>query len=140
MSKLKGKVKAGGRARRDEGKERKWRTLLERQRRCGESVRAFCRKRQLRESSFYRWRREIGLRDREVASKQKKETSPPVLASVVFVDEPRGDFGEPREAFTNSPSPSIEIVLGGGTTVRVPQHSTREQLDMVLSVLEQTRC
>lgn len=134
MSKSKGT--AGGRSRRDEGKERKWRTLLERQRRSGESVRAFCRKRQLRESSFYRWRREIGLRDREAGSKQTS----PVLAPVVFVDEPRGEFGESRDASTDRTAASIEIVFDGGMMVRVPPHSTREQLDMVLSVLEQTRC
>lgn len=127
MSKSKGK--AGGRSRRDGGKEREWRALLERQRRSGESVRAFCRSRRLRETSFYYWRREIELRDREAGSKQ----TPPVLAPVVFVDEP-------RDASTDRTVASIEIVLGDGMMVRVSPHSTREQLDMVLSVLEQARC
>ena len=133
MSKSKGKGKVCGRSRRDEGKEREWRGLIGEQRRGEDSVRAFCRKRQLRETSFYRWRREIGLRNREAASKQQKNNSLPVLAPVVFVDEP-------REVFTNSPSPSIEIVLGDGMMVRVPPRSTREQLNMVLSVLEQRPC
>ena len=137
MLKSKDTGKVRGRSRRNVGKEREWRALLGEQRGSGESVRAFCRQRQLRETSFYRWRREIALRDREAAGKQQKKTSPPILAPVVFVDEP-------REAFSNSSSPSIEIVLGGvfngGATVRVPPHSTREQLDMVLAVLEQRLC
>ena len=129
MSKSKGKGKVGVRTRRDGGKERKWRRIIDEQRRGGESVRAFCRSRRLHEASFYYWRREIGLRDREAGSKQAS----PVLAPVVFVDEA-------LDASTVGAAASIEIVLGGGTTVRVPSHSTREQLDMVLSVLEQARC
>jgi len=136
MSKLKGTGKSGGQSRRDEGKEREWREIIDGQRGSGESVRAFCRGRGVRESSFYRWRREIGLRDREAGSKQTS----PVLAPVVFVDEPRGEFGESRDASTDRTAASIEIVFDGGMMVRVPPHSTREQLDMVLSVLEQTRC
>jgi len=100
-------------------------------------VRAFCRKRQLRETSFYRWRREVELRDCEAVKKRK---TTPVLASVVFVEEPCGGSAKSREIFMGETSPSIEIVLGDGITVRVLPHSTREQLDMVLSVLEQRQC
>ena len=126
----KGKVKEGGRSRRDEGKEREWREIIDAQRRCGESVRAFCRDRGLYEASFYRWRREIRLRDRKVAGQDVTH----VLAPVVLIDEPCS------VATQGSPSASIEIVLGGGTMVRIPPDSTREQLDMVLSVLGQARC
>ena len=136
-SKGKGKVKTDGRARRDGGKEREWRGLIERQRRSGESVRAFCRSKRLHEASFYYWRREIGLRDREAASSRK---TPPVLAPVVFVDEPRGNSDQPREACMNGLLASLEIVLGGGTTVRVGPDSTPEQLAVVLGVLGQARC
>ena len=125
MSKLEDKGKADGRSRRDGGKEREWRRIIDEQRRGGESVRAFCRKRQLRESSFYRWRREIELRDREVGSK--------VLAPVVFVDES-------RDASTDRTATSIEIVLGCGTMVRFGPDAGREQLATVMEVLGQARC
>ena len=110
MSKSRGKSKGtvAGRLRRDEVKEREWRKLLEEQRRGDESVRAFCRERQLREASFYRWRREIGLRDREVAGGQKKNKSRPVLAPVVFVEEPCGSSAKSREIFMDDTSPTTE--------------------------------
>ena len=129
MSKV--KSEAGRRWRRDGEKERVWRKRIAEQQRGAESVRAFCRKRGLQEASFYRWRRVIRLRDREAGSRDAM----PVLAPVVVVDEPLG------EAASRSPeATSIEIVLGDGTTVRVPPGSTREQLDTIFAVLEPTRC
>jgi len=174
MSKMKDENKAGGRSRRDDSKERKWRGLIERQRRSGQSVRAFCRSRDLHETSFYYWRREIGLRDRETAGGQvptsaagntssAAEITSPVsaktcsnagkresakagrrasglLAPVVFVDEPQDAPGGSCDLPSRDAVSAIEIVLDGGTTIRVPRHSTREQLAAVLDVLEQTRC
>ena len=96
MSKSNGKGKAGSRARRDGGKEREWRRIIDEQRR-------------------------------------QKKASPPALAPVVLVDEL-------RDASVDGASSSIEIMLGGGTMVRVGPDSTREQLAVVLGVLEQTRC
>jgi len=102
----------------------------------------------LNENSFYHWRREIRLRDREAGgnvatavptSAQRPATTndapgrPPKLAPVVVIDE---SFDG-----TMSSSPTaIEIVLGDGTVVRVPLGSTREQLAAVLAVLEPSRC
>jgi hypothetical protein len=136
MSKSKGRGKASGR---DGGKEREWRGVIDEQRESGSSVRAFCRGRGLREASFYRWRREIRLRDRDTAhdattSNDTADRSP-VLAPVVVIDESFGVAAQGSQSAS-----AIEIVLGGGTTVRVPPDSTHEQLDMVLSVLERTRC
>jgi len=127
----KAKSEAGGRWRRDGNKERVWRERIAEQQRGEESVRAFCRKRGLREASFYRWRRVIRLRDREAGSRD----ATPVLAPVVVVDEPLSEAASRSPAAT-----SIEIVLGDGTTVRVPPGSTREQLLAVFAVLESTRC
>jgi hypothetical protein len=117
--------------RRDGDKQQAWRERIADQQRGGESVRAFCRKNRLTEASFYRWRKEIRLRDRKTAD----NLTPPALAPVVVIDEPHG------KATPQSISPtSIEIVLGNGTTVRVPPGSTREQLETVFAVLEPTRC
>ena len=124
------KSKAGGGDRRDGGKEPFWREVIADQQRSGASVQAFCRNRQLNESSFYRWRKRIQLRDVEASNKQD---APPVLAPVVVVDEPLGE--SVRES-----SASIEIVLADGTIVRVPSGTTRTQLDMVFAVLETNRC
>jgi transposase-like protein len=44
-------------------KEQVWRLLLEEQRRCGLSIRAFCRQKAISEPSFYVWRKELQQRD-----------------------------------------------------------------------------
>ena len=119
-------------------KERVWREAIADHQRSGVSVRAFCRRRRLNESSFYYWRKVI--RDREAGSKQDV---PPVMAPVVLVDEPLGEAAfqsSMPQASATQPSVSIEIVLGDGTTVRVPPDSTRTQLAVVFAVLEPTRC
>jgi hypothetical protein len=127
----KSKNEAGGRWRRDGDKERVWRERIAEQERGGESVRAFCRKRGLQEASFYHWRREIRLRDREAAGRN----ATPVLAPVVVVEEPSGEAVTRSQAAT-----SIEVVLGDGTTVRVPHGATREQVGAVFAALESARC
>ncbi len=132
MSKAKSVTR--GRARRDGDKERVWRERIADQQRGGESVRAFCRERGLRETSFYYWRKEIRLRDSENAGNADASGRSPGLAPVVVIDEPLD------RAAASAPATAIEIVLGDGTTVRVPPGSTREQLAKVLSVLEPARC
>ena len=125
------KSQAGGRGRRDAGKERQWRGLITEQRQSGESVRAFCRSRELREASFYHWRQKIERRDREVHVTRSAASA---LAPVVVVDVPSGD------AKSSAVSATIEIVFSGGTIVRVPSGSTSEQLGMVFDTLERSRC
>ena len=121
------KRKAGNGDRRVGGKERIWREAIADQQQSGTSVLAFCRARGLNESSFYRWRKRIRLWDCRTSS---KKDVPPVLAPVVVVDD----------SPTREPSASIEIVLAGGCTVRVPSGATREQLGMVFAVLESGGC
>jgi len=156
------------RLRRDGDKERAWRERIADQRRGGGTVRAFCRERGLNENSFYHWRREIRLRDREAAGDAATPAATPgpatshdmpgrrpatmaddasgrapALARVVVIDDPRGGACDDASERATSSSPSaaaVEIVLGDGTTVRVPPDSTREQLGMVLAVLEPGRC
>jgi transposase-like protein len=54
---------------RDAGKETFWRQALEECQSSGQSVRDFCRQRDLKESLFYAWRRELGRRDVGVSEK-----------------------------------------------------------------------
>jgi len=49
--------------RRDLAREQHWRDVVSEWRASGLSVRAFCSQRQLRESQFYGWRRELRRRD-----------------------------------------------------------------------------
>jgi len=114
-------------------KERFWREAIADHQRSGESVRGFCRARQLNESSFYYWRKEIRSREASI-----EQDASPVLAPVVLVDEPLGELASQSSGMR--PSALIEIVLGDGTTVRVPPDSTREQLAVVFAVLGPTRC
>ena len=116
---------------RDVGKERQWRGLLRKQKRSGQSVRAFCRERGLKEASFYHWRQKIEQRDREVHATRSAASA---LAPVVVVDAPNCD------AKNSAVSMAIEILFSGGTIVRVPSGSTSEQLGMVLDVLGRSRC
>jgi len=131
------------RLRRNGDKERAWRERIADQKRGGGTVRAFCRERGLNENSFYHWRREIRLRDREntaVPAQRPAATSDvpgrsAKLAPVVVIDDACGG------ATPSSPSSAaIEVVLGDGTTVWVPHGATREQLATVLAVLEPGRC
>jgi transposase-like protein len=137
MAKSVGKNVAMGRLRRDGDKERAWRKRIAEQQRGKDSVREFCRKLGLHEASFYRWRKEIRLRDRQTAD----NLTPPALAPVVVIDEPQGESApsSPSPSSTSTPT-AIDIVLGDGTTVRVPPGSTREQLATVFSILEPARC
>jgi transposase-like protein len=43
-------------------KEAYWRKILDQQQECGQSIREFCRQRDLSEASFYFWRKEIRKR------------------------------------------------------------------------------
>jgi hypothetical protein len=98
-------------------------------------VRAFCRERGLKEAAFYWWRREIERRDAETTQAEALPSRMPMLAPVVMVEEVCRDKTKDSEKLA-----AIEIVLHGGTVVRVSNNSTREQLGMVLDVLERPRC
>lgn len=107
--------------RRDGEKERVWRGRLKEFERSGESIRGFCRSRDISEPQFYCWRREILRRDQENAK------SMPLLAPVAIV------------AGIHSSAEPIEVLLDE-VTLRVPATATRESLATVLDVLESRRC
>ena len=54
---------------RDASKEKFWRKTMADASGSGQSVREFCRKRELKENLFYAWRRELKTREAEVAQK-----------------------------------------------------------------------
>ena len=154
MSMAKVKNARERRARRNGDKQRHWRTIVAEQQRGGGTVRDFCRERGINENSFYHWRKELRLRDRETDSDatpsppRHAKGRPPVMAPVVVIDEPADAATQhSQDAATQTPATAattattaIEISLRDGTTVRVPPDSTREQLENVFAVLEPVRC
>jgi len=103
---------------RDLKKESFWRRVVRQQAGSGLTARAWCRKRRMKEASFYGWRRELALRDAE----REQASFVPVR---VTADDDEG---------------RIEIVLSGGRRVRIHGHVDRQMLSDVLAVLEAEAC
>lgn len=84
-----------GRRKRDPRRERRWREIIERQAASGLSVRAFCRREGLGESSYWYWKRELAYRVTEAG---KRRTSQPAAsgsaASASAASELKGDGGD----------------------------------------------
>lgn len=102
-------------AARDLKKESLWRRIVQGQSGSGMSVRAWCRKRGVKEVVFYWWRRELARRDAE----------PPVSFIPVHVKEDHpADEGS-----------RIEISLTGGRCIRISGCVDRQMLADVLAVM-----
>jgi hypothetical protein len=101
---------------RDSRKERGWRQRIREWRQSGLTVRAFCARRGLAQPSFYAWRREIAKRD---------------VASPAFV--PVQIVGHTAVAA----NAALELVLGGGRTIRVAAGFHAATLRQLLAVLEE---
>lgn len=97
---------------RDEGRERRWRELIARQRRSGQSVRGFCRGEGLAESAFHFWRRE--LRQRE------GQARPALLPLTLAAERLRAP---------------LELELPGGAVLRIGAEAPRELLAQLLAAL-----
>ena len=90
-------------SRRDPAKERFWRETLREQVASGQSVRAFCRQRQLNESAFYFWRRELKQR-----KAQKEDGTEGNRLFVPVVAEPVAE----------ATASSMEMTLPSGAVLR----------------------
>jgi hypothetical protein len=80
------------------------------------------------EAQFYAWRRELGLRDREASV----AGGPPVFAAVEVSSTAVTEGLLPRDG--------VEIVLSGGSRVRVRSGFDRAALAEVLAVLKGSSC
>ena len=94
---------AGKGPHRDLAKEQSWRKFLKQFAASGQSVREFCTTHQLKEPSFYAWRREIQHRDGRASAPSQCATPHPVAFAKVLVqppvreDAPRLRLGNERE-------------------------------------------
>lgn len=122
---------------RDLEKEREWRERVQKWRRSGESVRAFCGREGLRESAFFAWRRELARRreERQAVQVERKRTKPSMPAKPirflpvqVAVEDRTGDPG------------GVEILLDAGRAIRVRPGFDRQTLAEVLAILEASPC
>lgn len=108
------------RPQRDANRERLWRRHLKQQQSSGLTVRAFCSLHQLKETSFFFWKKEIAKRDREAAT----AAPTPAFMSVSIVDSPASRRETP-----------IEIRLADGPYLRVRSGCDRGLLADVLAML-----
>jgi transposase len=127
------------RRRRDPAKEKLCRGAIRRHQESGLSVRDFCKREGLKYGNFFGWRRELDRCDREKAAEHpksatKERTEPrvsPVFLPVHVVDADR---------LPSRPVPPLEIVLDGGSTVRVPAGFDSQMLGDILTALGGRRC
>lgn len=88
-----------------------WRQRIAEQKSSGQSIRAYCRERELKESAFYGWRRLVG-----------KQNTPVRFALV-----------ETKPAVETPPP--LELLLASGDRLRIP--SDAATLKLVLAVLRE---
>ena len=89
-----------------------WRQRIAEQENGGQSIRAYCRERELKESAFYGWRGRL-----------RKQNTPVRFALV-----------ETKPAV--EPAAPIELMLAGGDRLRIP--SDAATLKLVLAVLRES--
>jgi len=100
-------------------KQAKWRSLVSEQEASGQSIAAFCRTRELRESLFYYWKRRL----------KQAETPPFVEVQVA----------KPALRLRHSPSApgaTIEVRLSNGRSLMVAPEFDARHLRALLAVLE----
>jgi hypothetical protein len=111
--------------RRESAKEKLWRRVLADFAASGQSVRAFCRVRELSEPSFYAWRRSLARRD--ATRRSVTPHGPPTPAFLPI-----------RLAETTGGTP-MEIVLAGGHRICLRPPVDRAALTEVVAALESGR-
>lgn len=115
------------RTKRSADKEAYWALMVEEQRRCGVSIRAFCQQKGISEPSFYAWRRE--LRKRDVG---KTAVNRDLQLISVDVLSPTDKKAPPSRDDLRMP---LEIGTPRGFTLRFDRDTTTETISRLLDVL-----
>lgn len=112
---------------RDPARELAWRSLLKQFAASGQSVRAFCAARRLKETAFYYWRAEIQRRDGRAPARRQRPVPPRPAFAQVLVQPPIFPTAEagPR------------LRLGGGRELLLPAAWPAGQVAALLRALEQ---
>jgi len=106
------------------------RELVSEHARSGQGVTAFCRERGIRTSSFYGWKKRLGVVDESEAVVQKAATEPPVR----FLKVKMAATEEPiKPSITHSPM--IEVRLPHGRSLMVAPGFDAIHLKRLLAVL-----
>ena len=111
---------------RDPRKEQSWRERIERWRRSGLSVRAFCQQQHLAIPSFYAWRRTLQQRDR-----LNPTTPAPQPLTFLPVHVTHDD---------TATLPVLELLLANGRRLRIPHGYDPNHLGDVVRALEGLPC
>lgn len=124
--------------RRDGAKERAWRERVGRFASSGLSVRAFCRRESITETSFYAWRRTLAKRDAAVAPAGGRPKRPPFVPMIVRsgARRDRGRIPASTQLSAAQPSIAITLELAGGRTLRLPETIAVERLAELVFALE----
>ena len=110
---------------RDSEKERVWRGRLRRYAASNVTVRKFCEREGVRESSFFAWRRTIAKRDgvSNVQPNVDLGRRTPAFVPMVLTDDQSRDS-------------SIEILLASGFVVKLPTSTSADRLADVVFALQ----
>ncbi len=116
------------------GREEEMRAVVERWARSGLPLAQFARREGIAQKTMYRWRRRLSVGDDRV-----RRGRPPVPGKDRSASGARSLFTEVSAALEQAPSARImyEVVLGDGTTVRVPEHFDPDSLRLLLATLRE---
>jgi len=115
------------RKKRDTAKEQFWSDAIQRRQQSGLTIREFCRREGLTESTYQFWRRELKKRGSNGQSVIVQENSSEDNAAFAAVTI------NTNEILNDS---AIEILMGNECRIRVPRGFDRQSLVDVLAVLE----
>jgi hypothetical protein len=135
----------------DKGKESFWRGKIREQAESGLTISGFCRREGFSPNSFYRWRRVLAKRDRDLERGVKRSRSPGSWPGKLFAPVsvvPCREGPVPGQGFKDDDSSlsacnaqaGIEVVLGSGLMLRVRPGFDADTLLRLLSLLEDSRC
>lgn len=130
----------------DAFKAQRWRELIERWQASGQTVRAFCRSAQVRESAFYWWKRRLARRDDDrplnggtQARRTTRRADVRISAAGRHVQQtPR--FLPVQVVLNQAAGSGVEIHWNNGRTVRLGRGFDQQTLAEALAVLEAAPC
>jgi hypothetical protein len=120
----------------DSAKQGYWRDVIERQRASGLSIRKFCQSEAISEARFHWWQRQV----RPATSASKPSISPKTVKSALPARSSAARFLPVEVVASAVETPTVEVVLPGGTLVRIRPGTDVRWLRELLGALEQRPC